>query len=77
MCFNDEEIKFNVTNAMKFPVDEEISSAIQSLSWDYCEEEAYIKLFSPKEFFEEEDPEYLVEEVNNMSDKKKFESLNL
>ncbi|TYJ96913.1 uncharacterized protein E5676_scaffold220G00140 [Cucumis melo var. makuwa] len=29
MCFNDEEVKFNVVNTMKFPTDEENCSAIE------------------------------------------------
>ncbi|KAA0059788.1 uncharacterized protein E5676_scaffold896G00480 [Cucumis melo var. makuwa] len=57
ICFNDEEIKFNIVNAMKFPTDIENYSAIESLGWDYCEEEAYYELFSTKEFLEEDEPD--------------------
>ncbi|XP_008447648.2 uncharacterized protein LOC103490055 [Cucumis melo] len=37
--FNNKEIKFNVVNAMKFPLDDESCNAIESLVWGYCEEE--------------------------------------
>ncbi|KAA0053419.1 uncharacterized protein E6C27_scaffold428G00890 [Cucumis melo var. makuwa] len=56
MRFNDEKIKFNVVNAMKFPMDDGCCYAIESLGCDYCGEEVYFELFSPEEFFEEEDP---------------------
>ncbi|KAA0057634.1 uncharacterized protein E5676_scaffold64062G00010 [Cucumis melo var. makuwa] len=45
MRFNDEEIKFNVINPMKFPADIENYNTIESHGWDYCEEEPYYELF--------------------------------
>ena len=60
MHFSYEEIKFN---------------AIESLGWDYFNEEAYFVVFSTEEFLNEEDPNYILEEVNTMFGEKKFESL--
>lgn len=77
MCFNVEEVKFNVVNAMKISADNEKNSMIESLGWDYCEEEAYHELYNTEEFFEDEDPSYILEEVNVVSGKKKFEFLDL
>ena len=62
---------------MKFPIDVERCNAIECLGWDYCEEEAYYELFSTKEFLEEDKPYYILKEVNTVSGKKKFESLDL
>ncbi|KAA0066655.1 uncharacterized protein E5676_scaffold2119G00360 [Cucumis melo var. makuwa] len=77
MSFNDEEIKFNIVNVIKFPSDVENCSAIESFEWDYCEEEACYELFSTNEFLEEDKPNYILEEVNPVSDENKFESLDL
>ena len=77
MCFNDEEIKFNCYQSTKFPANDVKYNAIESLGWDYCKEEPYHELFSTEEFFEEEDPSYILEEVNVMLGKTKFESLDL
>ncbi|TYJ99671.1 Retrovirus-related Pol polyprotein from transposon 17.6 [Cucumis melo var. makuwa] len=77
MCFNVEEVKFNVVNAMKISADNEKNRMIESLGWDYCEEEAYHELYNTEEFFEDEDPSYILEEVNVVSGKKKFEFLDL
>ena len=52
-------------------------NAIESLWCDYCEEEVFVELFNPKEFFEKEDPDYTLEEVNIVFDKIKFEPLDL
>ncbi|KAA0038830.1 putative lrr receptor-like serinethreonine-protein kinase [Cucumis melo var. makuwa] len=35
MHFNDEEMKFNIVNVMKFSVDVENCSVMESLGWDY------------------------------------------
>ncbi|KAA0062395.1 uncharacterized protein E6C27_scaffold154G001730 [Cucumis melo var. makuwa] len=77
MHFNNEEITFNVINAMKFPANVENYSAIESLGWDYCKEEAYYELFSTEEFLEEDEPDYILEEVNAVSGEKKFKPLDL
>ena len=77
MHFNNEEITFNVINAMKFPANVENYSAIESLGWDYCKEEAYYELFSTEEFLEEDEPDYILEEVNVVSGEKKFKPLDL
>ncbi|TYK05498.1 uncharacterized protein E5676_scaffold83G002090 [Cucumis melo var. makuwa] len=77
MHFNDEEVKFNVVNAMKFPIDDKNYTVIKSFGWVYFKEEVYEELFSTKEFFEEEDPNYILEEENAMSGERKFESLDL
>ncbi|TYK01095.1 uncharacterized protein E5676_scaffold264G001220 [Cucumis melo var. makuwa] len=69
MHLNYEKIKLNVVNAMKFPVNDESCSAIESLGWDYYEEEASFELFM--------DPENENEEINVVSDARKFESLDL
>ncbi|KAA0041246.1 uncharacterized protein E5676_scaffold32G00540 [Cucumis melo var. makuwa] len=45
MRFNNEEIKFNVVNELKFSIDVENYKAIKFLRWDYCEEEVYFELF--------------------------------
>ncbi|KAA0040570.1 uncharacterized protein E5676_scaffold98G00690 [Cucumis melo var. makuwa] len=60
-----------------FPIDVESCNAIECLGWDYCEEEAYYELFSTKEFLEEDKPYYILKEVNTVSGKNKFESLDL
>ena len=62
---------------MKFPVDVQNCSAIESLRWDNCKEEAYYKLFSTEEFHEEDKPDYIQEEVNVVSREKKFKHLDL
>ncbi|KAA0050663.1 Retrovirus-related Pol polyprotein from transposon 17.6 [Cucumis melo var. makuwa] len=54
-----------------------IRSVIESLGWDYCKEEAYNELFSIEEFIEDEDPNYVLEEVNVVSGERKFEPLGL
>ncbi|KAA0044273.1 uncharacterized protein E6C27_scaffold2741G00320 [Cucumis melo var. makuwa] len=77
MHFNDEEVKFNVVNAMKFPIDDKNYTVIKSFGWVYFKEGVYEELFSTKEFFEEEDPNYILEEENAMSGERKFESLDL
>ena len=50
---------------------------IESLGWDYCKEEVFVELFSPEEFFEEEDSDYILEEVNVVYGARKFEPLDL
>ncbi|KAA0048740.1 uncharacterized protein E5676_scaffold172G00980 [Cucumis melo var. makuwa] len=44
---------------------------------DREEEEVFAELFDPKEFFEEKDLNYILEEVNFVSDARKFEPLDL
>ncbi|KAA0038053.1 uncharacterized protein E5676_scaffold237G001390 [Cucumis melo var. makuwa] len=61
----------------EFPTDDETYSAIESLRWDYCEEEVYHELFNTEEFFEEEDLSYILKEVNIVSGERNFESLDL
>ena len=46
---------------MKFSADDESCNVIESLGWDYCEEEVYHELFSLEEFFKEENPKYVLE----------------
>ncbi|TYK15852.1 uncharacterized protein E5676_scaffold637G00280 [Cucumis melo var. makuwa] len=41
------------------------------------EDEVFAELFSPKEFFKEEDANYILEEVHAMSNARKFEHLDL
>ncbi|KAA0065469.1 uncharacterized protein E5676_scaffold76G00120 [Cucumis melo var. makuwa] len=62
MRFNDEEIKFNVVNVMKFPIDVENYNAIESLGWDYCKEKAYYGRFNIGEFLKIDEPNYILEE---------------
>ena len=64
MRFNDEEIKFNVVNVMKFPIDVENYNTIESLGWDYCKEKAYYGRFNIGEFLKIDEPDYILEEVN-------------
>ena len=73
MRMNKEEIKFNIINAIEFPINVENCSATKVLGSDYCKEEVYQKLFSIEEFFKDEPS--LLEEVNVITDKKKFEPL--
>ncbi|TYJ99661.1 hypothetical protein E5676_scaffold562G00420 [Cucumis melo var. makuwa] len=77
MCFNDEEVKFNVVNEMTFSADDENYSVIESLGWDYREEEAYHKLSSIENFFEGEGPSHILEELNIVFSERKFETLDL
>ena len=74
MRLNDHEVTFNVTNVLKFLADVENYSVIESLGWDYCEEEVLTELFIPEEFFEEEDSYYIQKEVNVVSGTRKFEA---
>lgn len=46
MQVNDEEVKFDIINTMKFPIDSENCNAIKSFGWDYYEEEV-IANFQP------------------------------
>ncbi|KAA0032353.1 uncharacterized protein E5676_scaffold340G00160 [Cucumis melo var. makuwa] len=73
MRFSNEEVKSNVVNVMKFYSYTENCNAIESLGWDYCEEEVYVELFSLEEFFKEDDVNYILEEVNVVSGARKFE----
>ena len=43
----------------------------------YFEEEVFTDLFSPEEFFEEEDPDYALEKVNAVSSISMFEPLDM
>ena len=76
MQLNDQ-VTFNVVNALKFPSDVENSSVIESLGWDYSEEELLVELFNPEEFFQDENLEDFLEKVNIVSNARKFEPLNL
>ncbi|KAA0067132.1 hypothetical protein E5676_scaffold598G00220 [Cucumis melo var. makuwa] len=62
---------------MEFPADVENCIAIESLGWDYFKEEAYSELFITKEFLEEDELDYILEQVNTVSGEKKFEPLDL
>ena len=64
-------------NVMKFPIDVENYNTIESLGWDYCKEEAYYELFNTEEFLEEDEPDYILKEVNAVSGEKKFKPLDL
>ncbi|KAA0048593.1 uncharacterized protein E5676_scaffold236G00330 [Cucumis melo var. makuwa] len=76
-----ERPKVIFINAMDFfchsPIFLSMFNMFESFERDYCEEETYYELFSIEEFLEEEDPNYILEKVNVVSDKKKFESLDL
>ncbi|TYK11899.1 uncharacterized protein E5676_scaffold177G00620 [Cucumis melo var. makuwa] len=61
MQLNDQEVTFNIVNAIKFPSDAENCSAIESLGWDYCKEEVFVELFIPEEFFKDEDSKDILE----------------
>lgn len=61
MWFSDQKVTFNVVNAMEFPSDAENYNAIESLMWDYCEQEILAELFSSEEFYEDEDPKDTLE----------------
>ena len=75
MHLNNEEMKFNVANVMKFSVDVEYYSVIEDLGWDYCKEEIYRELFSTKKFFKDELK--WLEEVNFVIGEKECEHLDL
>ncbi|KAA0047821.1 uncharacterized protein E6C27_scaffold133G00730 [Cucumis melo var. makuwa] len=77
MQLNDQKVTFNVVNAMKFPSDAKNYNKIKFLGWDYCEEEVFAKLFSLEEFFEDENPQDILEEVNVVSDTRKLKPLDL
>lgn len=73
---NDQEVTFNVINALKFSANVKNCNVIESLGWDYCEEDVIAELFSLEKFIEEY-PEGVLEEVNTMSNVRKFEPLDL
>ena len=62
---------------MKFLADVKNYIMIESLGWDYFEEEVLAELFSLKEFFEEEDLYYTLEEVDVVSSGRKFEPFDM
>ncbi|KAA0052866.1 uncharacterized protein E5676_scaffold675G00260 [Cucumis melo var. makuwa] len=77
LYFADKFIAKPEDKIKDFPTDDENCNVIEFLGWNYFEKEAYQELFSTEEFFEEDDPSYILKEVNVVSSEKKFESLDL
>lgn len=75
MRVHDQEVKFNVVNALKFPNDVENYNIIESLRWGIIVRKKSLARCCPKEF--DELPEGIMEEVKVVSDTRKLEPLDL
>ncbi|KAA0047868.1 Integrase, catalytic core [Cucumis melo var. makuwa] len=61
-------VRFQFTDrSIAKPKDKIEDVLLKSIGWEYYEEEAYYELFNTEEFLQEEDPDYILEEVKIVS----------